>query len=240
MEQSNAMSQSQIEIGNLEKAIALGIKLNKPAETIDCLNDRLYNLYLRGAGIQTPANIVHACASSVYAGLGSRPQPSSNAALRIDQNDSPPMVQMTQRPRIQENWDEALDDIKRSFTVIENAGQGDCLFHVLAELWTQYKTFVSRRRSANMSCRQARSYVTSMLRDKASEIILDAVDSVHIGVKEDMEAQKGSVASYCDWMSLDGSPGRCSLSRRFSHCFVVCIQQISQILVNNLINPLLH
>jgi hypothetical protein len=197
MDRSNAISQSEIEIANLEKAIALGIKLKKPAITIDGLNERLFQLYLRGSG---------SAANSGHAAIGTR----------VDDN-SPLIQQTTQRPRLQDSWEEALENIKRSFTVMENAGQGNCLFHVLAELWTQYKTFVNRRRSADVTCDQARCYVVSMLRDKTSEILLafglgleaNAVP-FPIGVKEDMEAQKGSVGSYCDWMALDGSPGRCS------------------------------
>ena len=67
-----------------------------------------------------------------------------------------------------------------------------------------------------MSCRQARNYVVSLLRDRNSEIILGMglglepnAEAFPIGVREDMEGQKGSVVSYCDWMVLDGSPGRC-------------------------------
>ena len=201
MERSNALSQSQIEISNLEKAIALGIKLNKPSETIGGLNERLYELYLNAFGTAT---------NSGHAAIGSRVQPLSTTV----NNDSSLVAQVPQRPRIQTNWDEALDCIKQNFHIMENEGRGDCLFYVLAELWTQYKTFINRRRSAEVSFREARSYVVSMLRDKSCEITLamgsgHSAGSFSIGVKEDMESQKGSVAAYCDWMALDGSPGRC-------------------------------
>jgi hypothetical protein len=192
MDQSNFMAQSQIEIGNLEKAIALGIKLNKPATTIGNLNERLYDLYLRGSG--SAANI------------GNRAHPLTNTD---SSNNSAPVQQVSQRPRVElENWQVALEHIKGSFIINENDGEGDCLFYVLAELWTQYKTFTSRRRSAEVTCGQARSYVVSILRDRTSEISLGMglglelnAQPFPIGVEEDMKGQKGSVGSYCDWMA---------------------------------------
>jgi hypothetical protein len=201
MERSNAMSQSQIEINNLEKAIALGIKLNKSSQIITSLNERLYLLYLR--------DFDGAAANSGHAATGSSAQP-LNATVA-------PIEQVSQRARINivdANREEALDCIRQNFIIMDNEGQGDCLFHVLAELWTQYKTFVNRRRCANVTCRQARSYVVSMLRDKSSEITLGVGRGLRegafdIGVRDDMESQKGSVTSYCDWMTRDGSPGRC-------------------------------
>jgi hypothetical protein len=71
-----------------------------------------------------------------------------------------------------------------------------------------------------------------MLRDRTSEILLAfglglEVGAVPfpLGVKEDMEAQKGSVGSYCDWMALDGSPE--GVLQRFLNLFCALIFSVN-------------
>jgi hypothetical protein len=162
MQISNSVAQVQVQIGNLEKAVALANKLGKPPTAVVQLEECLFGEYLRSAGATVPAHVVQLLtATSATVAVAHATAAAANAS-----NGSPPRS----RPRHEQNeepWQKAQRDIVSKFSITDNDGEGNCLFIVLKELWDQYRVFVHRRRSqTEKTHQQARALVVSVLRQK--------------------------------------------------------------------------
>jgi hypothetical protein len=222
MQVSNHLSRVQVQISNLEKAVALATKLGKPPIAVTQLEECLFGEYLRSAGVAVPVRVVElltdtsaaaqstsvaAQSTSVAANLSTRSPARSRPRLN-------PVNEDTEQP-----WQKAQRDIYSKFRITENAGKGNCLFIVLKELWDQHQVFVNRRVArSTITHQQVRALVVSILRENSSVIRLgtavsvvnnsDGDQSFDVFVREGMIQQKGSIDTYCDWMATDGVSGR--------------------------------
>jgi hypothetical protein len=186
---ANIYTRSSQMLSNLEKAIETAIKLRKPQATIEDLQQRLFNRLMQDIA-------------------------------RDDEAEHTPSVQLStssrlSRPRhFDPDQQEALRQIREIGDIVDNDGEGNCLFHVFEAIEDEYVDLCRCRPRNRNTFRELRAQVVSTLLSSSATVRIASVADVSDGARSeifceaDMIRQQGSVQEYCDWLALDGSPGR--------------------------------
>jgi hypothetical protein len=217
MQVSNSVAQAQVQISNLEKAVALANKLGKAPAAVVQLEECLFGEYLRSVGTTVPSHVVQSLTATLVAAQATSATDIASIIRSPPKSRRRGNDEDTERPL--SAWEKAQNDIVNKFSITDNEGQGNCLFIVLSELWNQYRVFINRCYSATEKThQQARAFVVAKLRQKAHAIRLgkavpvvtnDSGDqSFDVLASDGMIQQKGSIEAYCDWMAHDGISGR--------------------------------
>jgi hypothetical protein len=189
MQLSNAYTRGDQVISNLEKAIKVATVLKKPFSMIQRMQEQLLNIFIQDV---SRGNV---------------------AALPSQQlNESAPVIQ--RRRHFDARQQQAVYQIEEFGSILDNDGQGNCLYHVFEAIEDEYMEQIRRRPRQKLTFEDLRAEIVSTLRTHSATIrIASAQDVVgegyhNIFVEPDMDTQHGSVSAYCDWQSQDGIAGR--------------------------------
>ena len=195
MQQQNVIAQHGRILTNLEKAISLAQAMKKPSSMVSRLQQRCLDFLVADIDRELPALTLTA---------------TNNAAVALD--SSPPV----RRRRTQgETQTAAIQQIEDLGTLVENPGNGDCLFYCLAAInnsFLEMRAPLARDAANHIDMRA--EVVTTLRADSA--IVRVALSAPDVGTGQqhaifaegDMIQQKGSVEDYCDWMQEEGTSGR--------------------------------
>jgi hypothetical protein len=190
MRLSNAQTRGDQVVSNLEKAIKVATDLKKPIVMIQRLQQQLFDILME----------------DVSRGDGAAHVPSHQS------RDSAPVIQ--RRRLFDAQQQVALHQMEEFATIVDNDGQGNCLFHVFEAIEEEYLEQSRRRPRQKRTFEDLRSEIVSNLRSNSATIRLAPAQdliggrSFDIFVEADMNHQRGSVQEYCDWIAHDGTPGR--------------------------------
>ena len=206
MQQSNSHTQHNRVTTSMEKAIELAKALRKPTAEVRGLQQRFYEFLLDDINTHAPAAV---------------PNQSQLASVEPPQS---------QRRRVSLGHAAAIQLLQNFGEVVDNRGQGDCMFHCFATIEEEYLTVRCKRRPRDaVTHTDLRAQVVATLRADSDIVqvaaVADGAAYSSIYCSEDMIQQKNSVDEYCNWMALDGSPGRSVMRLRsctavfFAVCF---------------------
>ena len=242
MEQANLRGRHTCMMATFEKAIEVAGKLNEPVENVQQLQ-RSYLDYLK-AEIDRQ-RLLFAAAVTV-----SSPPPSVTTAIErttptlIPLSSSPARTELpraTQRRRIHTTGTiaEATRLIQEQGEIIDNEGDGNCLFYCLAHIEYEYLSHsaIGRRPREKSTHEDMRARVVHTLRLDSEVVQIARVQDVQRGqlhsiyADTDMEQQKGSIDDYCNWMAQDATSGR-SVTLALVVSVVKCFWRLIFFLVN--------
>jgi hypothetical protein len=218
MEASNSLGQHTRMTTTYEKAIQLAIDLEQPAAVVQQIRRQYFDTLM--AQIQSmrmaPQAPVGAPAapSAVQSTLVPAASlfPATPSRTHSSGASSPPTTQRRRPPPTP--YHRALELISAGGEIVENTGEGNCLFHCFATIEEDYVDVCSRRRPReDISHGNLRRQVVETLRYdsgivRIAEVADRGTQQTHsIFADEDMMAQKQTVDAYCDWMANDGSSG---------------------------------
>jgi hypothetical protein len=184
MRLSNTLTRGDQVIANLEKAIKVATDLKKPTVMIQRLQEQLLNHLMEDVG-----------------------------AVPIEQSRGSAHVHQRRR-HFDMQQQATLHQIEEFASIVDNDGQGNCLFHVFEAIEEEYLERIRLRPRQKITFEELRSETVSNLRSNSATIRLALApaslngDSFDIFVEPDMNSQRGSVQAYCDWLARDGAPGR--------------------------------
>ncbi len=104
--------------------------------------------------------------------------------------------------------------IQEEGEIIDNQGDGNCLFYCLAHIEYEYLSAIGRRPRDKSTHEDMRARVVHTLRLDAEVVQIARVQDVHPGqlhsiyADKDMEQQKGTIDDYCNRMEQDTTSGR--------------------------------
>ena len=129
--------------------------------------------------------------------------------------------------------------IQEQGEIIDNEGDGNCLFYCLAHIEYEYLSHsaIGRRPREKSTHEDMRARVVHTLRLDSEVVQVARVQDVQLGqlhsiyADTDMEQQKGSIDDYCNWMAQDATSGR-SVTLALVVSVVKCFWRLIFFLVN--------
>ncbi len=197
MQRQTAIAQHDRILSNMEKAILLAQVMKKPSSEVTRLQQRCYDFLLADIERELPKLPATITADQASAASDSSPPNRRRRTLSC--------TQIT-----------AIQQIEAIGSVVENPGNGNCLFYCLAAINNSFLEMRAPNRVRNAATHEdMRAEVVTTLRAD-SALILVGLSAPDVGTSvrhaifadSDMEQQKGTVDSYCDWMQEDGTSGR--------------------------------
>lgn len=201
MQRQNAISQHSRILSSMEKAISLAQAMKKPSSEVKRLQQRCLDYLEADINRELPA------------------LPVSHRAHQPVAATEPSLPRATRRRReLNESQTSALEQIQALGNIVENPGDGDCLFYCLAAIENDFLEVRASNRPRNAYAaathQDMRAEVVETLRADSALVRVATVRDILGGnqhaifAEGDMEQQKGSVQGYCDWMQQDGICGR--------------------------------